>query len=122
MAAWPALTPDEIEFTAGTPAVISVEFEGHGPVQYTLRSPVRRASLTVTYRQRTPAVIQEFRACNQLRRGDSISFVLPNEVFAGHANRSDINSFFSRWRFDGEPREEDHGHLITWSATLKEVS
>ncbi len=119
---WPDVVPDVIRrLEAIQPPVVTVEFLGHGPIEFRMRGTSARGRLQITYQQRPLSLIQQLRDCYEYRRGNSISFTLPDKVFAKYPNRDVIAPADLRWRFAREPDERDHGSLLSWSAELLQV-
>ena len=119
---WPAKTPDDIRRLASIrPPVMSVNFRGHGPIHFQPKGASARGRLQVIYRQRPLSLIQELRDCYEFRHGDTISFSLPDEVFAKYPNRDVVAPAGLRWRFAKRPDEVDHGPSVTFTAELLQV-
>ena len=119
---WPDVEPDVIRrLEAIQPPVITVQYLGHGPIDCRIRGTSARGRLQVTYQQRPLSLIQQLRDCHEYRRGNSISFTLPDKVFEKYPNRDVIAPADLRWRFARDPEERDHGPVVSWSAELLQV-
>jgi len=125
MSFFPAIAPNQIEYTLPDRPNTVEEFPGAPPVvfDHALGSVGAVGALvTLDYLDRSA---EEFIALRDFwinSKGNTVRFRMPAVIWAAQTVPDQITPSTSLWAFEGIPDEvDDGGETITWRATVRQV-